>query len=311
VDEAFHMPVLYQETLAGLNVQANGFYIDGTVGAGGHAAGILRASAPQGRLLGLDRDPSAIEISKQALAPFEGRVILMRASFADLCETVQALGLGLADGVVLDLGVSSMQLDRPERGFSFQHPGPLDMRFDPRAARTAADIVNGLSEPELADVIYHNGEEPAARAIARAIVAARPLQTTVQLAEVVAAAVGASRARRRTRLHPATLTFQAIRIAVNDELSVLEQGLEAAVLSLKPGGRLAVVTFHSLEDRIVKQFLAQASRDCICPPERVVCTCGHRATLERVSKKPIRPAAAEIENNPRSRSAKLRVAARL
>jgi len=212
-----------------------------------------------------------------------------------------------------------MQLDRPERGFSFQHQGPLDMRFDPRASRTAADLVNGLSEQELADVIYNKGEEPAARAIARAIVAARPLQTTVQLAEVVASVRGISPARRqgrRVQHHPATRTFQAIRIAVNDELSALERGLEAAVLALKPGGpesggRLAVITFHSLEDRLVKQFLAQASRDCICPPERVVCTCGHQATLERVSKKPIRPTAAEISRNRRSRSAKLRIAARL
>jgi 16S rRNA (cytosine1402-N4)-methyltransferase len=313
VQSAFHIPVLYQETLAGLNVQANGFYIDGTVGAGGHAAGILRSSAPHGRLLGLDRDPGAIEISKRRLSSFQDRVTLVCANFADLQETVQTLGFGLADGVMLDLGVSSMQLDRPDRGFSFQQEGPLDMRFDPYASRTAADIVNELPEQELADVIYRNGEEPAARAIARAIVAARPLHTTVQLAEVVSSAVGAPRARRRSRArrHPATRTFQAIRIAVNDELAALERGLEAAVLALKPGGRLAIITFHSLEDRIVKRFLIQASQDCICPPELVHCTCGHRATVERISKKPVRPAASEIERNHRSRSAKLRIAARL
>ena len=328
MQKAFHIPVLYQETLAGLSIKTNGFYIDGTIGAGGHAAGILRSSAPHGRLLGLDRDASAIEMSRQKLAPFRDRVTLVCANFADLQETVQTLGFGLADGVVLDLGVSSMQLDQPDRGFSFQQEGPLDMRFDLGASRTAADIVNELPEQELADVIYHNGEEPAARTIARAIVAARPLHTTVQLAEVISSAVGASLARRhdrrarqrarrdrqgshRARRHPATRTFQAIRIAVNDELAALEQGLEAAVQALKPGGRLAVITFHSLEDRIVKRFLIQASRDCICPPERMQCTCGHQATVERVSRKPVRPTAAEIERNRRSRSAKLRIAARL
>ena len=316
MQEAFHIPVLYQETLAGLKIRANGFYIDCTVGAGGHAAGILRANAPDGRLLGLDCDPSAIEVCRKRLAPFGERVTLVHANFADLQKEVEALGWGLADGVVLDLGVSSMQLDQPQRGFSFQQQGPLDMRFDPRTRRTAASLVNELSEQELAEVIYRNGEEPAARAIARAIVAARPLRTTVELAEVISSAVGVSRARRQSHArrparHPATRTFQALRIAVNDELGALERGLEAAVLALKPGGRLAVITFHSLEDRIVKRFLIEASRDCICPPEMAHCTCGHRATIERVSKKPIRPTAAEIERNHRSRSSKLRIAARV
>jgi 16S rRNA (cytosine1402-N4)-methyltransferase len=321
---AFHIPVLFKEALAGLDVRSNGSYIDGTVGAGGHAAGILSASAPYGRLLGLDRDPSAIEVSRQRLAPFEDRVTLACASFANLDEMVHALGFGSADGVLLDLGVSSMQLDQPDRGFSFQQEGPLDMRFDPNAPQTAADLVNELSERELADVIYTNGEEPAARAIARAIVAARPLRTTVQLAEVVASAVDRASVRRRGHgarsyrarhrravHHPATRTFQALRIAVNDELVNLERGLGASVAVLKPGGRLAVITFHSLEDRIVKRFLTRESQDCICPPEAAVCTCGHRATVERLSRKPVRPTAAEIRENPRSRSAKLRIAARV
>jgi len=316
---AFHIPVLFKETLAGLNVRPNGSYIDGTVGAGGHAAGILSASAPYGRLVGLDRDPSAIEVSRQRLAPFEGRVTLACGNFANLQEVVRALAFGLADGVLLDLGVSSMQLDHPDRGFSFQQEGPLDMRFDPNASQTAADLVNELSERELADLIYNNGEEPAARAIARAIVAARPLRTTVQLAEVVASAVDSASARRRGHRarhrravhHPATQTFQALRIAVNDELVNLERGLEASVSVLKPGGRLAVITFHSLEDRIVKRFLTRESQDCICPPEAAVCTCGHRATVERLSRKPVRPTATEIRENPRSRSAKLRIAARV
>jgi 16S rRNA (cytosine1402-N4)-methyltransferase len=313
--DALHIPVLLEETLSGLNVRPNGSYIDGTVGTGGHAAGILCASAPHGRLLGVDRDPSAIEISQKRLASFRDRVTLVQGSFADLQAIVHSLNFGLVEGIVLDLGVSSMQLDRPDRGFSFQHKGPLDMRFDPNATRTAADIVNELPEDELADVIYCNGEEPSARTIARAIVAARPLRTTIQLAEVVSSALrartGGRKRSHRTSIHPATRTFQAIRITVNDELAALEQGLGAAVLALKQGGRLAVITFHSLEDRIVKRFLIRESRDCICPPEAVVCTCGHQATVERVTKKPIRPTASEIERNRRSRSAKLRIAARL
>jgi 16S rRNA (cytosine1402-N4)-methyltransferase len=333
---AFHLSVLLEETLAGLNVRPNGFYVDGTLGAGGHAAGILNSSAPHGRLLGLDRDPSAIEISKRRLAPFGDRATCICGSFADLLDILRDLGFvpeGASraargvDGVVLDLGVSSMQLDRADRGFSFQQEGPLDMRFGPGAYRTAADLVNELSESELADLIYTYGEEPAARAIARAIVAARPLYTTVELAEIVSSAVDARhhRARHRhapshtrrgqrrgtRRQHPATRTFQAIRIAVNDELETLERGLEAATLALKPGGRLAVITFHSLEDRIVKRFMRRESRDCICPPEAAVCTCGHQAALVRITSKPVRPTADEIENNRRSRSAKLRVAERL
>ncbi len=311
-----HVPVLYKEALIGLNVMPNGYYIDGTVGAGGHAAGILDASAPDGCLLGLDLDPTALEISRQRLAPFENRVTLVHGSFANLKEVVDAHGFNQADGVLLDLGVSSMQLADPERGFSFQREGPLDMRFDPGALRTAADLVNALRERDLADLIYRYGEEPAARAIARAIVAARPLRTTTQLAEVISRTVrrsghrtfgGRSAAGQR---HPATRTFQAIRIAVNDELENLERGLDAALSVLRPGGRLAVITFHSLEDRIVKSFFAREVRDCVCPPEAMICTCGHRATVDRVAKKPIQPGTREISRNPRSRSAKLRVVAK-
>ncbi len=301
-----HVPVLYEEALAGLNIVPNGSYVDGTVGAGGHAAGILRASAPQGRLLGLDRDPCALEISRQTLAAFGDRVTCIHGSFAELKERVDAQGFGLVDGVLFDLGVSSMQLSDPDRGFSFQQEGPLDMRFDPNSKRTAADVVNTLSERDLADLIYRYGEEPAARAISRAIVAARPLHTTAQLAQVVLRAV-----RQRGRRHPATRTFQAIRIAVNNELEILEHGLEAGLAVLKPGGRLAVIAFHSLEDRIVKVFFAREARDCICPPEAAICTCGHRASVVRETRKPIRPSAKEIAGNPRSRSAKLRVVTRL
>jgi 16S rRNA (cytosine1402-N4)-methyltransferase len=199
--------------------------------------------------------------------------------------------------------MSSMELTCPERGFSFQLEGPLDMRFDPTSARTAADLVNGLSEHDLADLIYRYGEESASRSIARAIVAARPLYTTTDLADVVSRAV-----KRRGRIHPATRTFQALRIAVNDELDSLEQGLIAALSSLKSEGRLAVISFHSMEDRIVKSFFAREARDCICPPEAMVCTCGHSAALDILTRKPIQPGIDETTRNPRSRSAKLRIA---
>lgn len=303
-DDTLHLPVLYEQVLAGLNVATGGLYIDGTVGAGGHAAGILCASAPDGHLLGLDRDPNALEISRRRLGSFGERVVLVHDRFARMKAIADGLGLGPADGVLLDLGVSSMQLASPERGFAFQLKGPLDMRMDPGLPRTAADLVNELSEHELADVIYRYGEEPAARRIARAVVAARPLQTTSELAELVARVVP------RTKIHPATRTFQALRIAVNDELEQLEEGLAAAVAALKPGGRLAVITFHSLEDRIVKQFMAREALDCICPPEALICTCGHRATLQVLTRKPIRPGEEQVARNPRSRSAKLRIASK-
>jgi 16S rRNA (cytosine1402-N4)-methyltransferase len=300
-----HVPVLYQEALCGLNVVPGGRYIDGTTGAGGHAEGILKASAPDGRLLALDTDPRALEISRGRLASFKNRVTFVHSSFVHIREQADAVCFGSADGVLLDLGVSSMQLANPEQGFSFQVPGPLDMRLDPRTSQTAADLVNTLPERALADLIYRYGEETASRSIARAIVAARPLNTTTELAHVVVGAV-----RRRGKVHPATRTFQALRIAVNDELNALERGLAAAVSVLKTGGRLAVISFHSLEDRIVKTLFAREAKDCICPPETMVCVCGHRAVLDVVTKRPVRPSSREIDNNPRSRSAKLRIAAK-
>jgi len=319
VQGAPHMPVLYQETLDGLHVTPGGRYIDSTVGAGGHATGILQASAPDGRLLGLDADPQALEISRKQLACFGDRVLLVHGNFADLKTHANTLGwktsagFGPVDGVLFDLGMSSMELKDRERGFSFQLEGPLDMRFDPTTPRTAADLVNELPERDLADLIYRYGQEPASRAIARAIVAARPLRTTTKLAAAVSQAIQRTSrrtARRKSKVHPATRTFQALRIAVNDELQALRQGLPAAVSLLKPGGRLAVISFHSLEDRIVKQFFAREERDCICPPETWVCTCGHRATLAVLTRKPIQPTPLEVEQNPPSRSARLRIAAK-
>ncbi len=277
--------------------------MDCTVGAGGHAWGILEASSPAGKLLGLDLDPLALHIARQRLAPFQDRVILVQASFTTLPEQLNRLGWDSVHGIVADLGVSSIQLDSPDRGFSFQNDGPLDMRFDPANPITASDLVNDLPEDDLADILWQYGEERASRRIARAIVHARPLRTTRQLAEVIARVSGG----HRGHIHPATRTFQALRIAVNQELKALEEFLPLAVQALLPGGRLAVIAFHSLEDRIVKQYFRTESRDCICPPEQPVCTCGHKASLIEITRRPIVAGEEEIRNNPRSRSARLRV----
>jgi 16S rRNA (cytosine1402-N4)-methyltransferase len=230
----------------------------------------------------------------------------MQASYDSLTERLREIGWNGVDGILLDLGLSSMQLDTPERGFSFQQDAPLDMRFDPASPTTAADLVNNLPQDELADLIYRNGEERASRRIARAIVKARPLQTTRQLAAVIETVLP-----RKGRIHPATQTFQALRIAVNRELERVENVLPQAVAILKPGGRLAIISFHSLEDRIVKEYFRRESRDCICPPRQPVCTCGHKATLKEITRKPITPGEAEIAANPRARSAKLRIAEKL
>jgi len=313
-----HVPVLYQPVLEYLSVRPGGRYLDGTVGAGGHAAAILEASSPDGRLLGMDRDPAALAFAGQRLARFGDRVTLLHSSFARMGEHATSLGFDQLDGILLDLGLSSRQLDDPARGFAFRHDGPLDMRFDPHDELTAATLVNEAPVDELADIIYRYGEERDSRRIARAIVKARPLKTTGELAVVVSQA-----ARRRERprsVHPATRTFQALRIAVNDELEALSAALPLAVQLLQPPacagmslppGRLVVIAFHSLEDRIVKQFFRREAQDCICPPEAPVCVCGHQATLKILTRKPIRPTTAEVERNPRSRSARLRVAERI
>lgn len=302
-----HTPVLYQQVLAALEPSAGARYIDGTIGAGGHASGILEACAPDGMLLGLDRDPAAVAIARLRLKPYRDRVFLHHASFDEMTTHAASHGWNTVQGVLLDLGLSSMQVDDAGRGFSFRLVGPLDMRFDPSQSLTAADLVNGLPERELADLIARYGEEKRARRVAQAILKARPLESTYALAEVVATVVG----RTRSGIHPATRVFQALRIAVNDELKTLEGGLEQALKLLAPGGRIAVIAFHSLEDRIVKQFFRQESKDCICPPDRPMCTCGHRAQLRLSTRRPIRPDEKEVQRNPRARSARLRVAERL
>ncbi|MCL4297492.1 MAG: 16S rRNA (cytosine(1402)-N(4))-methyltransferase RsmH [Anaerolineae bacterium] len=301
-----HRSVLLQEIITALQPHPGSVHIDGTVGAGGHAAALLEASAPDGQLFGLDRDQSALEVARHQLDQFGHRVHLFHANFDQLVQVAQTQGIPKADGLLLDLGVSSMHLDQPERGFSFQADGPLDMRMDPTTGPTAADLVNSLPEEELANLIYRYGEERHSRRIARAIVKARPLRRTLELAQVVTRASG-GRQPDRTKIHPATRTFQALRIAVNDELGALERALPQALACLKPGGRLAVISFHSLEDRIVKQYFKQESQDCICPPEQPVCTCRHKATIDIITKRPITASLAEIDANPRARSAKLRV----
>jgi 16S rRNA (cytosine1402-N4)-methyltransferase len=313
--EAFpHRPVLYHEIIHALQPRRGGLYVDGTVGAGGHAFGILEASTPDGRLLGLDVDPQALVVARQRLLPFGPRAVLLHTSYTTLQDQLENLEWHGVDGVLLDLGVSSMQFDTPQRGFSFQADAPLDMRFDPEDPIRAADLVNNLTEQELTDLFFRYGEEPRARRIAQSIVEARPLYTTRQLADIVLRATAGERRKGKgsfKTIHPATRTFQALRIAVNHELEAVEAVLPQATAALVPGGRLAIISFHSLEDRPVKQFFRRESRDCLCPPRQPVCTCGHKATLKEITHHPVQPQPDEVEQNPRSRSAKLRVAEKL
>ncbi len=301
-----HLPVLYKEIIHALQPKAGGRYVDGTLGAGGHSAGILEASAPTGEVLAFDLDPQAIQIARARLASFGRRVHIIQASYVEMAQSAASLGWDKVDGIVLDLGVSSMQLDTAERGFSFLQDAPLDMRFSPNASLSAADLVNSLAEGELADILYRYGEERLSRRLARAIVQNRPLETTRQLADLVLKTIG-----KKERIHPATRTFQALRIAVNSELEVVESVLPIAIALLKPGGRLAVISFHSLEDRIVKETFRRESTDCLCPPRQPVCTCGHRASVKQVNRKPIEAGEAEVQENSRARSAKLRVVEKL
>jgi 16S rRNA (cytosine1402-N4)-methyltransferase len=304
MNDSPHLPVLYKEIIHALQPKQGGRYVDGTLGAGGHARGILEACAPDGQLLGLDVDPQALVIARETLAPYEHRAHLAQASYTTLSTQLKNLLWDTVDGIVLDLGASSMQFDTPERGFSFMQDATLDMRFGPHAIQTAADIVNNYAERELADLIYEYGEERDSRKIARAIVKKRPLHTTRELV----AAIEAVSPRRGDRVHPATKIFQALRIAVNEELSSIRKVLPQAVAGLRSGGRLAVISFHSLEDRIVKEFFREQSKDLINPPYEQIYKEERNAVLKEVTRKPITPSEEETKNNPRARSAKLRIA---
>ena len=307
----YHTPVLLGEVVAQLQPRRGGLYVDCTVGGGGHAEAILRASAPEGRLIGLDCDDEALAASRERLAAHEGRVQLLHANFAELQETLMSLGVTAVDGLVFDVGVSSRQFDEPSRGFSFQREGPLDMRMNQAAGPAAADFLRDASVEELTRIFRVYGEERRARAIAVRIDRDRtrqPITTTLQLAGLVEQVLGP---KRGSGIHPATRVFQALRIQVNHELENLQRGLVAAVNVLRSGGRLAVISFHSLEDRIVKQFFVRLSTGCVCPPQLVGCACGRQEVLRLVTRKPVMSTSEEVQQNPRARSAKLRVAEKI
>ena len=315
-----HIPVLVDEVIQFLQPRNHGFYVDGTVGLGGHAAVILQKSAPKGFLLGLDLDVEALAIAEERLCEYKDRVAFVGENFAHLDQLPQLhrssdpqeTTIPQVDGILLDLGVSSLQLDTPTRGFSFNHSGPLDMRMDASQSLSATYVVNRHPEDSLATIFRQFGEERWSKKIARQIVHARKrrsIATTDQLAEIVLDAIPP----RSTgwRIHPATRVFQALRIYINDELENLHSGIHCAASALKPGGRLCIISFHSLEDRIVKEQFRALSRNCICPPKTPICVCQHTPTLEVLTKRPIVPTPAEIRRNPRSRSAKLRVAMKI
>jgi 16S rRNA (cytosine1402-N4)-methyltransferase len=311
MEQVSHRPVLLREALEALGCRPGGFWVDGTVGPGGHAEAILRATSPDGRLLACDRDDAAIDLARRRLSPFGDRVLLRRLDHRELPACLDELGCGPVDGIFLDLGVSSVQLDDARRGLSFQGEGPLDMRLDRTQPTTAAELINTLPEGELASILKRYGEEPAARRIARGIIRERArdrIETTLRLAEIVSRAAGPA---RRRRIHPATRTFQALRIAVNGELDGLASSLEALAGDLHEGGRLAVISFHSLEDRIVKQTFAALSGRCVCPRDLPVCACGRPGLVTQLRKRPVRPGVEELVDNPRSRSARLRAVERI
>lgn len=307
--EFHHKPVLFEETIAALNIRPDGKYLDGTLGGGGHSEAILQRLTT-GTLLSIDQDPDAIKAAGERLKPYE-RSIIVRGNFSDMKEIAANHGLKELDGVLLDIGVSSYQLDAPERGFSYHHDAPLDMRMS-KEGPTAAELVNSLSKEELARIFFQYGEEKNANRIADGICRARegqPIETTGQLAEVIKSSVPA--AVRRSEGHPARKTFQALRIAVNGELDRLQEGLLAGFSLLKPGGRLAVITFHSLEDRIVKRQMNDWCQGCICPKDFPVCVCGRTPQGKLLFKRGLTPSEVELAENPRARSARLRVIEKL
>ena len=307
MSEFHHVSVLLEECIQGLNIKPEGIYVDGTLGGAGHSSHIAE-HLTTGRLIGIDRDPVALAAAGERLAPYKDRVTLVHSNFCQMDSVLRNLGIGGVDGILLDLGVSSPQLDDGDRGFSYMTDAPLDMRMDGGDALTADTVVNTWSYEELKKILYEYGEERYAPAIAAAIVRRRetaPLHTTLELVGVIRSAMPP--AALREKQHPAKRSFQAIRIAVNDELGSVAKAMEVAIPLLNPGGRLAVITFHSLEDRIVKNAMASAAKGCICPPEFPVCVCGRKPQVDIITKKPIVSTPEELERNPRARSAKLRV----
>ena len=310
--EFSHVPELYDEVIEGLAVKPEGTYADGTLGGAGHSAGICEKLGQNGRLIGIDRDADALRAAAERLKSFTCRISLVKSNYSDIKSVLSRLGVQALDGALLDLGVSSFQLDNPERGFSYMHDAPLDMRMDAGESLTAEDVVNGYAQEKLAEIISSYGEERWAARIAQFIAQERKkkrIKTTYELVDVIKAAVPAS--ARREGPHPAKRTFQALRIEVNDELGHLESALTDFIDVLAPGGRLAVISFHSLEDRIVKETFAKRLDPCTCPPEFPVCVCGKVGDVKKVTGKPITPGDEEIRNNPRARSAKLRVLEKL
>ena len=311
MSEFFHISVLLQECLDGLNIRPDGIYIDGTLGGAGHSSQIAKRLTT-GRLIGIDRDPVALKAAGERLSPYGDRVTLVHSNFCRMAEVVKELGLPGVDGILLDLGVSSPQLDEVSRGFSYMADAPLDMRMNGKDALTAREVVNTWPQEELRRILWNYGEERYAPQIASAVCRRReetPIETTLELVDVIRSAMPASALREKQ--HPAKRTFQAIRIAVNDELGSVEKAMEAAIPLLNPGGRLAVITFHSLEDRIVKLSMAEAAKGCTCPPQFPVCVCGKKPIVKLISRKPIVASPEELGANPRSRSAKLRVCEKL
>lgn len=318
-----HIPVLRTEILEFVQPHSNGIYVDGTIGLGGHSFSILEKSSPSGRLIGIDLDENALALAKKRLHSFKDRLLLIHGNFAELRGLLDSCGISEVDGVILDLGVSSLQLDTPSRGFSFQSTGPLDMRMDKGLTRSASQIVNESSPERLIQIFREYGEERYAKQITQQIVNVRtetPIETTDQLAKLIEKVYSyksnysrdsLKKSNRGKRIHPATRVFQALRIAVNSELENLSQGLDAAISVLKSQGHLCVISFHSLEDRIVKQHFRHCAKTCICSPKTPVCICKHEKVLDIVTTKPVQTSSGEVESNPRARSAKLRVATRV
>ena len=307
MSEFHHVSVLLEECIEGLNIKPDGIYVDGTLGGAGHSSQIA-ARLTTGRLIGIDRDPVALKAAGERLQPYADRVTLVHSNFCQIKQVLQDLGIAGVDGILLDLGVSSPQLDDGARGFSYMADAPLDMRMNNEDPLTAHTVVNTWSQEELKRILFTYGEERYAPQIAAAICRRReekPIETTLELVDVIRSAMPA--AALREKQHPAKRSFQAIRIAVNDELGSVEQVMKDAIPSLNPGGRLAIITFHSLEDRIVKQGMADAAKGCTCPPNFPVCVCGKKPKVKLISRKPITSTQEELDRNPRARSAKLRV----